>query len=47
MTVRKVLLLGNPKLYEVSEPLKEEYLERLAGVVRDLHDTLMDPDLLN
>ena len=42
MTVRKVLLLGNPKLYEVSKPVKEEDLEGLAGVVQDLHDTLMD-----
>jgi peptide deformylase len=42
MTVRKVLLLGNPKLYEVSEEIMEEELEELKPVIDDLHDTLMD-----
>lgn len=42
MTVRKVLLLGNPKLYEVSEEISKEELEELKPVIEDLHDTLMD-----
>jgi peptide deformylase len=42
MSVREVLLLGNPKLYEVSEPVDADEIEVLHEVVRDLHDTLMD-----
>jgi len=42
MAVRDVLLLGNPKLYEISEPVQKYELERLLEVVNDLHDTLMD-----
>ena len=42
MPVREVLLLGNPRLYEVSEPVKTHELDQLRGVVNDLHETLMD-----
>ncbi|MBS7249497.1 MAG: peptide deformylase [Candidatus Freyarchaeota archaeon] len=42
MPVREVLLLGNPKLYEVSEEIREEELEELKPVIEDLHDTLVD-----
>jgi peptide deformylase len=42
MTVRKVLLLGNPQLYKVSEEVKESELESLKTTTQDLHDTLMD-----
>ncbi len=42
MSVRDVLLLGNLQLYEKSEPVQKEELERLHGVISDLHDTLMD-----
>lgn len=42
MAVREVLLLGNPKLYEVSEPVKRDELSAIADVVTDLHDTLTD-----
>ena len=42
MAVRDVLLLGNPKLYEISEPVKREELANLSPIVQDLHDTLMD-----
>ncbi len=42
MSVRDILLLGNPKLYEISGRAAENELEALAGVVGDLHDTLMD-----
>jgi hypothetical protein len=42
MSIRKVLLLGNPKLYESCAPVVEGEIESLRPVVRDLHDTLMD-----
>jgi peptide deformylase len=42
MAVKQVLLLGNPRLYEQSEPVQEEDLQAIARVVSDLHDTLMD-----
>ncbi|MGD2125266.1 MAG: peptide deformylase [Desulfobacteraceae bacterium] len=41
MAVKEILLLGNPKLYELSEPVEEDELASMAGVVRDLHDTLL------
>jgi peptide deformylase len=40
--VKEVLLLGNPKLYEVSQPVKQDELNTLKEVVNDLHDTLID-----
>jgi len=42
MAVREVLLLGNPKLYEISEPVKRDELNEIADAVSDLHATLMD-----
>ena len=42
MAVQEILLLGNPKLYETSPPVKREELDLLREVVQDLHDTLMD-----
>jgi len=42
MPVRDVLLLGNPQLYKISEPVQRDDLDRLREVVNDLHDTLMD-----
>lgn len=42
MAIRKILLLGNPKLYETSEEIKKEELETIKGIVQDLHDTMMD-----
>jgi peptide deformylase len=41
MAIRNVLLLGNPKLYQVSCPVRKQELSRLAPLIRDLHDTLM------
>ncbi|WP_343249318.1 peptide deformylase [Diplocloster hominis] len=38
---QEILLLGNPKLYEVSAPVTEYELPQLAAIVRDLHDTLI------
>jgi peptide deformylase len=42
MSVRQVLLLGNPKLYESCAPVEKDDIERLRPIVQDLHDTLMD-----
>lgn len=42
MAVKEVLLLGNPKLYEVSKPVGQDEVESLKPVIEDLHDTLMD-----
>jgi len=42
MAVREILLLGNPLLYQVCEPVAREELPHLAPVVTDLFDTLHD-----
>jgi len=42
MAVRDILLLGDPKLYEVCAELRREELDTLPGIVTDLHDTMMD-----
>ena len=42
MAIRQILLLGNPQLYEESEPVLEEEMETIKSVVVDLHDTLMN-----
>lgn len=42
MAVKEILLLGNPKLYEVCTQVKEDELDSLKPVIEDLHDTLMD-----
>ncbi len=42
MSVREVLLLGNPKLYEGCAPIEKEKIEGLRPIVDDMHDTLMD-----
>lgn len=42
MSIRDILLLGNPKLYEVSEAVKTDDLKDLPAVVADLHDTLLE-----
>ncbi len=42
MAVRQILLLGNPQLFEVSEPVCPEEMRDIPGLVCDLHDTLMD-----
>jgi peptide deformylase len=40
--VKEILLLGNPKLYEISEPVSQAELGGQKEVVNDLHDTLID-----
>lgn len=42
MPVREILLLGNPKLYEVCDQVHQEELGSLPAIVQDLHDTLFD-----
>ena len=41
MTVRDILQLGNPQLYEVSKAVERSELESLQPVITDLHDTMM------
>ena len=41
MTKRRLLLLGNPKLYEPSSPVSQTEAKNLQSVIDDLHDTLM------
>lgn len=40
--IRDILLLGDPRLYQVSEPVTPEDKPFLEGWINDLHDTLMD-----
>ncbi len=42
MTITNILLLGNPKLYEISKAVQEEDLKELPAVVADLRDTLLE-----
>ncbi|MDF2519834.1 MAG: N-formylmethionyl-tRNA deformylase [Clostridia bacterium] len=42
MAVREIFKLGNRKLYEISEEVKEAELDYIKQVVEDLHDTMMD-----
>ncbi|WP_341539054.1 peptide deformylase [Anaerospora hongkongensis] len=39
--VKEILLLGNPKLYEISSPVEKRELPQLSPVIQDLHDTLL------
>ena len=40
--IKDILLLGNPKLYELSIPLEREELNLVRNTVADLHDTLIE-----
>ena len=42
MAVKEILLLGNPKLYEVCKPILKEELDEVKNIVEDINDTLMD-----
>ena len=42
MSVKEVLLLGNPALYNPSVEIKKGELKTVTPLVKDLHDTLMD-----
>jgi peptide deformylase len=41
MTIRTILQLGNPQLYELSDPVTQSDLELVSQTVQDLHDTMM------
>lgn len=40
--VREIILLGDPRLYQISSIIEKEETQSLKEVVDDLHDTLMD-----
>jgi peptide deformylase len=42
MAIREILLLGNPRLYEVCEPIKTDEVSSWGSTIQDLHDTLME-----
>ncbi|MTI46531.1 MAG: peptide deformylase [Firmicutes bacterium] len=42
MSIKKILLLGNPQLYKVSEEVHREELDNIKRIVQDLHDTMME-----
>lgn len=42
MGLEEILKLGNPKLYEISEPVKANEMGILKPVVNKLHDLLME-----
>ena len=42
MPVREVLLMGDPRLYQVCDPISQDEVESLRPAIQDLHDTLMD-----
>ncbi len=41
MAAREILLLGNPKLFEMCEPVQETEIGQINPIIKDLHDTLM------
>ena len=42
MKSEKIILLGDPRLHEVSAPVKREELHSLMPVIEDLHDILFE-----
>ena len=36
MAAREILLLGNPKLFEMCEPVQEAQLEQIKPIIQDL-----------
>ena len=42
MSVKPILQLGNPQLYEVSTPVRHADLDGMKQVAADLHDTMID-----
>jgi len=40
--VRKIILLGNPKLYQISSIIEKEETDIIKEIVIDLHDTLLE-----
>ena len=42
MSVKEVLLLGNPALYRISSEVGREELPEIPALAQDLQDTLLD-----
>jgi peptide deformylase len=42
MALNKILLLGNSRLYETSEPLKRKDIDQVKSVINELHEILME-----
>jgi peptide deformylase len=42
MTVRKILRMGDPRLLQVSEPVKEPTASEIADLIIDMQDTMKD-----
>lgn len=42
MTVKKILELGDPRLYDQSETVLKSELKTIKIIIEDLHDTMMD-----
>ncbi len=42
MAIKDILLLGNPALYQVCEPVARNELDALSPAINDLHDTVLD-----
>ncbi len=40
--IKEILLLGNPRLYEVSTPVTKEEIDFIRNTTNDLHDTLIE-----
>lgn len=40
--IKKICLLGDPRLYEVSKEVKQEETEQMKVLQQDLHDTMME-----
>lgn len=38
----KIILLGDPRLHEISEPVLKEEVESLKPIIQDLHDILFE-----
>jgi peptide deformylase len=42
MAIKEILLLGNPRLYDISEAVAKNGLNEVRAAAEDLHDTLLD-----
>lgn len=42
MAIRPIIELGNPSLRQASRPVKQEELEEMHTLARDMYDTLLD-----
>ena len=42
MTIREILLIGDPQLYEVSDEVFQSEFDTISSIVQDLHDTILN-----